>query len=631
MCPFTTADENPVCLRPYKINLRDEEALENICDKWIERGIIRENEMSEYASPALLVYKRDEQEKSRMVVNYKAMNKKCSKMSVPVPNIDRLFEKLRGKKYFILIDMANGFLHVKMKESDIHKTAFVTTKRKLEFTRMPFGYKNSPAVFQTAVYGVLKRNRVDYEVVKFVDDLCSEVENEEDLIERAEKLLRVFEKENIKLKLSKCKFGFEKVDFLGHEVSFNELRPKSENVDAVVNYPRPRSKAGCQRLIGKVSYNRKFIKNASDILRPLIEETCESVKRFRWTVGCQKAFEEIKRVLTSAPVLCLYDQSKKCYLFTDASKVGVGSVLKQLQSDGELHPVAYFSRALKDYQKNYCSTELELLAIVLSVDFFHAYLYSKKFTVITDHQALRYLETFKTKNMRLTKWSIELASYEFEVVYRVGKQNFEADALSRAPLDQVYKEEEYQKMINLLTKEEIVEFQKGMKMRDDRERLNDVIVTRDNGRVRVVVEGDEMESELFRRYHKEESHGGEDKMKNRIRKAYDVKRLDKKVQEFARKCETCVKCKTAMRQSLGYLGTLGPAKEPFEVVSIDTKGGFKNLKSTKRYLHLAICHMTRKVWHVTSKSQTEEDMINLVKEILKEGNRKLFCAIATQQ
>ena len=311
-------------------------------------------------------------------------------------------------------------------------------------------------------------------------------------------------------------------------------------------------------------------------MRPLIDLICKDAK-FVWSEKCEEAFAKVKHLLVSAPVLALFDQSKKCYLFTDASGVGVGAVLKQMQSDGELHTVAYFSKTLLPYQRNYTATELELLALVKAVDYWHHYLYDKRFQVITDHQALRYLETFKNKNMRLTKWAIELGSYEFEVIYRVGRENLEADALSRAPIDQVYCDRDYQIGINLLTKPEIVEFQEASGV-DGEKRENIAVQKEDDGRVRVIVRGEAMENELFKRYHKQYNHRGVETMLNVIRKSWAVKNLRAKLQEFTKRCETCIKNKEAMRQSIGFLSRMGPAVRPFQIVSIDTKGGFSGYK-----------------------------------------------------
>ena len=211
-----------------------------------------------------------------------------------------------------------------------------------------------------------------------------------------------------------------------------------------------------------------------------------------------------------------------------------------------------------------------------------------------------------------------------DIVYRVGKENFEADALSRAPIER-YQDSDYQKAINMLTKDEIREFQKETVTNETREELEGIVVFRDEkGRVRVIVESEEMENELIKRTHEYYNHDGVDKILGIIRKGYKVRDLRKKLTKFTRQCETCIKNKASIKQSLGFLSRMGPTINPFQVVSIDTKGGFTGYKSAKKYLHLAIDHMTRYTWHITAKCQGENDLINLVKEVLKDGKPEVI-------
>lgn len=619
-CAIETSDNIPVCVRPYRMNLRDETKCEEIIDELIKRGICRESR-SAYASPGMLAKKKGEG-KSRLVVNYGELNKKCAKVSHPTPNMNRLFDRFQGKRWKAFFDIKNAFWSIKVKESDIHKTGFVTQRRHVEFVRMPFGYKNSPAYFQAAIYSIMRRQEIDKFVANYVDDLGLGSETFEEFLRDLEKFLEAMRKENIKLSLEKCKVAYEEIVFLGHKIGVNEVKPVNDNIAAVVNYPRPKSKAECQRLLGLVNYNRKFIRGASQLMRPIID-LIKKDTRFEWTDECEKAFESAKAILVSAPVLKLYDQSKRCYLFTDASGVGVAGVLKQKQSDGELHSVAYFSKSLLNHQKNYTATELELLAIVMAVDYWHHYLYDRPFTVITDHKALKYLDTFKGNKLRLSNWAIELGNYKIEVIYRAGKENLEADALSRAPVDQVCVDSEYQEAINMLTKSEVREFQKEISERERFESIENVLVRKENSKIRVIVEGDEMERELFTRFHNKYNHRGVETMLNMIRKGWAVKGLRKKLVEFTKNCETCIKNKMAFKQSIGFLSRMGPVVYPFDIVSIDTKGGFSGLKSAKKYLHFAIDHESRYVWTVCAKGQGENDLIHLMREVLKDGRPKI--------
>jgi hypothetical protein len=160
--------------------------------------------------------------------------------------------------------------------------------------------------------------------------------------------------------------------------------------------------------------------------------------------------------LTSSPVLAIFNPNEECVLYTDASKVGLGAVLKQKQLDKKLHPIAYFSKKLLPYQINYSITELECLSIIEAINYWHHYLYGNKFTIVCDHNALRWLKSIKKPNSRLFNWSLKLSQYECEIKYIAGNDNIEADLLSRNPVIENTDNTEHLKIINLIEKTEII-------------------------------------------------------------------------------------------------------------------------------------------------------------------------------
>ena len=218
----------------------------------------------------------------------------------------------------------------------------------------------------------------------------------------------VLQLENIKLKLSKCQFAQIEVQYLGHIISKNQIRPLNDNTKSINDFPSPTNIKSVQRFLGKVNFYLKFIPNAPTILAPLYQ-LLKKGQKFEWTKDCENSFQSIKSFLIKQPVLAIYNPNAPCYLFTDASKVGIEAVLKQPQTDDQLHPIGFFSKKLLQYQRNYSSTELECLAIIESIEYWHHYLYGQKFTVITDHQALRWLRNIKKPNSRLFNWSLRLS------------------------------------------------------------------------------------------------------------------------------------------------------------------------------------------------------------------------------
>lgn len=616
--PFNESFAHPFA-SPYPFtNVKDELKMREIIDSLLENNIIRKS-FSDFAAPALLVLRRDENEKNRLCINFRALNDRCDDMNYPFPKISALIDKLHGSRYFTKLDIANGFWNIEMDPADIHKTSFITPFGQFEWLKMPFGYKNSPAIFQRAIYNVIRKHNLENFTHNYFDDIVIHSRTLEEHLVHVDLVLQAIQAETIRLKLSKCEFAMNQVEYLGHTVSLNRVEPKNSNIDAIVNFPTPNSKKKVQQFVGKVNYCRRFIHNISDILYPLTELTKDGVK-FVWSKFCEASFNKCKEILTSKPVLMQFNDFEHCYLFTDASGIGVSGILKQKQSDGALHPVGYFSRKLKSYEKSYSPTELELLAVVNSVAYWKHYLYKQKFTVITDHQAITYLKNFKHKNDKLTRWKMLLEQYNFDVYYREGRLNVEADCLSRNPIDDRIEKSNVE--LFLLDRDEIINALDTNfigRYLDDSNFVyeSDLLFKIDDERNRRIVVPEQLVDRLISKFHLKYCHVGTEKIVFMIRQNYYVKDLHKKVQSVCQNCETCIKNKSRFDKQLGFLGKLGPPKDNFDLISIDTVGGFSNANSPKEYLHIAIDHFSRYVWFTTSKTRNADDYINLVSIVLK--------------
>lgn len=284
--------------------------------------------------------------------------------------------------------------------------------------------------------------------------------------------------------------------------------------------------------------------------------------------------------------MAIYNSDAPCYLFTDASKFGVGAVLKQPQVDKQLHPIGYFSKKLLQYQKNYSSTELECLAIIESIEYWHHYLYGKKFTVITDHQALRWLRNIKKPNSRLFNWSLRLSQYDFNVEYRPGKLNQEADCLSRNPFQD---EEDYG--VNLLDIKELETESAKLEVPKHFTRGHNLIIQRRRTLPKVYVPPT-LQQKLIENAHLKFGHIGTQKLMDLLSPYYIWPEINQDIATYCRNCEVCIKNKTPRGKEPGQLSQLGPAKHPFDLILIDTVGGFSGYNSKKQFLHLAIDYFT---------------------------------------
>ncbi|GBM72265.1 Transposon Ty3-G Gag-Pol polyprotein [Araneus ventricosus] len=316
--------------------------------------------------------------------------------SEPLPLMDSLLDKLSKAKIFSSLDLASGYWHVPIHPKDTEKLAFCTNFGLYEWCRLPFGIKVAPAIFNRLIRRILTKYKIDF-ACNYFDDIIVYSSSELEHWKHLKTIFEICEKENIKLKLSKCVFAQTKISFLGYEIEQGKVSPNNANIETIKKLQPPTNVKELQRFLGSVNVYNKFIPQYAKLRYPLNQLLKKDVK-FNWTNECQDAFDKLKETLTTKPVLNLYNPDVTCHVFVDASQKSVGAVLKQPDASDVLHPIAYHSRTLRDYEKNYAITELECLAIVDALDKFYYYLHGQKFVIHTDHAALVWLKN--VKNLR---------------------------------------------------------------------------------------------------------------------------------------------------------------------------------------------------------------------------------------
>jgi hypothetical protein len=226
------------------------------------------------------------------------------------------------------------------------------------------------------------------EVIAYVDDLIVFSKTFPDHLKSLEKVLRRLQSANLKLNPGKSFFAFRQVNYLGHEVSAAGIAPLKEKVQAIADMPEPQSVEEVQRIIGMMGFYRRFVPNFADIAHPLHQSTQKVNRGFKWTELQAAALKRLKEALTSAPLLQLPDFTKQLVVSCDSSGVAIGAVISQIVEGQEL-PIAYASRSLNKAERNYSTTDRELLAIVWSLKQFRLYLCNvSSFRVFTDHQPI---------------------------------------------------------------------------------------------------------------------------------------------------------------------------------------------------------------------------------------------------
>ncbi len=328
--------------------------------------------------------------------------------------------------------MVSGFHQIRMKPSDIHKTAFsVYPLGRFEFLVMPFGLINASRTFQRVMTKILEDviSKICY---VYIDDVIIFANTIEEFIERFNIITEKFRQAGLKLETSKCKFLQEEIKFLGHIISEKGIQVDAEKIEAIKKFPTPKNPKNIKEFLGLAGYYRRFIQNFADIAKPLTT-LLQKDKEFKWNYKEQEAFDHLINSLCSAPVLQFPDLNKPFIITTDASGYAIGAILSQ----GEIgydKPIAYISRVLKSSELNYHTYEKEALAIMFAIKAFRIYIYGTKFTIVTDHKPLLSLKS-ADNNAKVQKWRLKLSEYDFDIVYKPGKYNVNADALSRNPVN----------------------------------------------------------------------------------------------------------------------------------------------------------------------------------------------------
>ncbi|KAL4149788.1 hypothetical protein QTP88_003652 [Uroleucon formosanum] len=426
----TPATTQPINERPYRLPHRHKEEINKQMKQLEEDNIIAPSR-SPWNAPLLVVPKKADKDgvvKYRVCVDFRKLNQISVGDAYPLPNIIDILDQLGKSKYYTTLDLAQGYHQVRMHPEHTEKTAFSTDRGHFEFLRVPFGLKGAPATFQRLMNAVLA-GLTGLKAFVYLDDIIIYALS---IADHSKKLKAVFERLrtfNLKLQPSKCAFMRKEVNYLGHVITDQGVKPNPQKIKCVTEFPIPTNEKEVKSFLGLSGYYRRFVPGYGRIAKPLTALLKKDVI-FKWTDLCQEAFDELKKILTTEPLLQYPDFTRTFNLTCDASNYAIGCVLSQ-GPIGTDPPIAYASRTLNRAELNYNTTEKELCAIIWGVTQFRPYLFGQKFNIVTDHRALNWLFNIKDPGSRLTRWRLKLAEYEYEIHFKPGASNTNADALSR--------------------------------------------------------------------------------------------------------------------------------------------------------------------------------------------------------
>lgn len=430
-----TTDDVPIYTKSYRYPFIHKQEVQDQISKMLEQNIIRPSQ-SAWSSPIWVVPKKADasgKTKWRLVIDFRKLNEKTIDDRYPIPNISDVLDKLGNCHYFTTLDLASGFYQVEMNPDDIHKTAFTVEHGHFEFLRMPMGLKNSPSTFQRVMDNVL-RDLQNVVCLVYLDDIIVfSVSLQEHMI-NLEKVFQRLRESNFKIQMDKSEFLKLETAYLGHIISKDGIKPNPDKIMAIQKFPIPKTATEIKRFLGLLGYYRKFIPDFARITKPMTQCLKKGSKIDITNPNYISCFEKCKTLLINDPILQYPDFSKDFILTTDASNLAIGAVLSQGQI-GTDKPIAYASRTLNTSEINYSTIEKELLAIVWATKYFRPYLFGRKFKIVTDHRPLQWVMNLKEPNSRLTRWKLKLSEYNFTTVYKQGKLNTNADALSRIEIN----------------------------------------------------------------------------------------------------------------------------------------------------------------------------------------------------
>ena len=367
----------------------------------------------------------------RVCINPQSLNKALKREKYQLPVLEDFLPNLSKAKIFTTLDLKSGYWHVQLDESSSYLTTFSTPYGLYRFLRLPFGCNVSSEIFQRK----LNESIGDLPGVLCVaDDILiygtgeTETEALKDHDSKLTALLQRCQDVGIRLNQSKLKLRQKCVNFLGHLVTSEGLKPDPLKCQAINQMPHPEDSKGVQRLNGFVNYLAKFLPSLSHVMEPIRQLTRKDVP-WNWGKPQQKAFEKIKKLVTAAPCLKYFDSSKPLTIQCDSSEKGLGAALLQ-----DNQPICYASRALTEVETRYAQIEKELLAIVFALERFHQYTFARHVTVSSDHKPLESIikkSLFKAPR-RLQGMLMRMQKYQVTIVYKPGREMHIADTLSRA-------------------------------------------------------------------------------------------------------------------------------------------------------------------------------------------------------
>jgi len=448
----TTPDHQPYRGPLHRLSPMEMDELGKQLDKLLAAGAIRPSTDLRYGAPVLFAPKGDGT--LRLCCDYRVLNKTLVTKFFDLPRPEDLFNRCAGSTVFSKLDLLNGFNQLPLRPEDQDKTTIRTQLGSFAWTLLPFGLKNGPAWFSAVVSAAMERARLLFGLRpapgcegpsgptpltalphfcdNFIDDILIHSADVLSHLDHLEAVLEALSEAGLFIKNSKADFFQSQIAYLGNIISASGVAVDPAKVEAVTSWPVPRDLHELRSFLGLTNFYRQFVNNYAEVTAPLTDLLSPKVP-WQWSSAHQAAFDHLKQLLTSSPVLRHYSRSADTLLVTDASKFALGAALYQRDSPTDPYrPVAFYSRKLSSAESNYTTREGELLAIKSALAHWRHYCHGLPLRIHTDHQSLQYINSQRSLSGRLLRWQEFFQDFDItEIKYVRGADNTVADALSR--------------------------------------------------------------------------------------------------------------------------------------------------------------------------------------------------------
>eukprot|EP00253_Pinus_taeda_P013007 PITA_13007 len=424
---YIEKDARPVCQPQRRLNPHLKEVVKAELQKLLDVNFIYPISDSKWVSPLVVVPKKNA--KWRICVDYRELNKATQKDHFPLPFIDQVLDTLAGKKFFSFLDGFSGYNQIQISPEDQDKATFTFPWETFAYRVLPFGLCNAPATFQRDVLSIFA-DLINDGIEVYMDDFTPYGDDFDPALDTLEKVLQRCIATRLCLRHEKCYMMMTEGLILGHYISAAGIQVDPAKIQILLLIPTPTTQTKVRSFLGFSGYYRRFIEHYSRIATPLYALTGNV--DFLWTEECDQAFKELKKLVSTAPVLRGPNWNLPFQISSDASDTTIGAVLGQ-EEEKKPYAIYYISKNLSSAELNYTVTEKEFLAVIHAVKIFRHYITGYPVVLYTDHSAIKYLANKPVTNARITRWLILLQEFDITIKDRPGKENPIADFLSRIP------------------------------------------------------------------------------------------------------------------------------------------------------------------------------------------------------